>query len=354
MNINGIKNLKSYGLGVLCGSSCFAIVVGAGLIWWTSKGYYSPFPFAGLITGYAICFGNYLSTWFSFAKSWRKNVAFRKRLQYFLVSFALSNILTIQYNVIAKFLLVFKDNYQWIIALTLPIFLEFNLWLVTLVANKASSGDTRSVEVACIHVMGTRHALFLAVTLGSIATSTSSWVILGSDFLINLFTVVRILRLKKKVPNDLNKQIDLLQDLILNEMIEFVVPLVYCLCFATAYLGPNAKIIGNVGCSYFQYNKVENFQKTIENIATFFIVDVFSLLSNSLILWIFARINVYRALCIYVKEYGVLFTVNLTFILYTVSNNPPFCLMNIFYKVSIIFYLSKISIISNLFFSILL
>ena len=120
----------------------------------------------------------------------------------------------------------------------------------------------------------------------------------------------------------MNKQIDLLQDLMLNEMIEFVVPLVYCLCFATAYLGPNAEIIGNVGCSYFQYNKVENFQETIENIATFFIVDVFSLLSNSLILWIFARINVYRALCIYVKEYGVLFTVNLTFILYTVSINP--------------------------------
>ena len=81
----------------------------------------------------------------------------------------------------------------------------------------------------------------------------------------------------------------------------------------------NGNVIGNIGNSYFQYNKVENFKESIVNIAAFFFVDVFSLFSNSLILWKFARINVYRALCVYLKEYGVVFTINLTFFLNIVS-----------------------------------
>ena len=318
MNISGIKNWKSFMLGLLSGSTIMTIGSSVAIIWWTNR-YYNPVPFSGFISGYGLAIGEYLALWFSFPRGWRKNGTFRKRLKYFLVAFALANILTVEYNVIAKFLLIIDDNYQWIIALTLPIFGEFNVWIVTLLATKASDGDKRRTEVTCAHMMGTRHALFLAVTLGSIATPTSSKLILASDFLINLFIVMRLIRLKKKNPLNLDKQIDLLQDLILNEMVEFVVPLVYCLCFITAYLGPNSFMIGNVGNSYFQYNKIDNFEETIENIAIFFIVDVLSLLSNSLILWIFVRINVYKALCVYLKEYGVVFTINLTFILYTVS-----------------------------------
>ena len=331
MNIKRIKNLKNFGIGLFAGILSFGAMGGFMELWATS-GYYKPVPFSGFLGGYSIAMGNYISVWFSFPKNWRNNFAFRKRLQYFLVAFAISNILTVQYNVIAKFLLVYKDNYQWIIALTLPIFCEFNEWIVTLLSLKACNGDTMSVKVACAHLMGTRHALFLSVTLGSIATVTSSRVILASDFIMNLAIVGNIIRTRKKYPQNADKQISLLQSLILNEMIEFVVPLVYCLCFSTAYLGPNANVIGNVGNSYFQFNKVENFKETIENIATFFLVDVLSLISNSLILWIFARINVYRAVCVYLKEYGVIFTINLTFILNIVSIQIRKSFMNIYSK----------------------
>ena len=321
MNVSGIQNTKNIVKGSLNGAICLGIVYSTLVYWWTSSGYFLPVPFSGLIGGYVITIGVYLTVWYSFSKGWRKNGVFRKRLIYFLVALAMSQILTIQYNVLAKLLLVFKDNYQWIVALSLPMFAEFNAWIVTFLATKACCGDALSVEVTSSHMMGTRHALFLTYTLGSIATSLSSNIILATDFLINLSIVVRLIRLKKKDPMNVEKQIELLQELILNEMIEFMVPLVYCLVFSTAYFGPNAGLIGNVGNDYFHYNKVENFEDTIKNISIFFSVDVFSLLTNASILWVMARINVYKAICIYLKEYGIVFTINLSFILYTVSSN---------------------------------
>ena len=185
MNISGIQNIKNIVKGSLAGTTCLGIVYSPIVFWWTSSGYFLPVPFSGLGGGYAITIGVYLTVWYSFSKGWRQNGVFRKRLICFLVALALSQILTIQYNVLAKLLLVFKDNYQWIIVLSLPIFAEFNAWIVTFLATKACSGDTLSVEVTTSHMMGTRHALFLTYTLGSIATSLSSNIILATDFLIN-------------------------------------------------------------------------------------------------------------------------------------------------------------------------
>ena len=61
--------------------------------------------------------------------------------------------------------------------------------------------------------------------------------------MINLSLVIRLIRLKKKDPLNAEKQIDMLQDLVLAEMIEFVVPLVYVLVFCSAYFGPNSTLI---------------------------------------------------------------------------------------------------------------
>ena len=89
----------------------------------------------------------------------------------------------------------------------------------------------------------TRRSLFLTYTLGSIATNTNSNIILATDFLIDLSLVIRLIRLKKIDPLNLEKQIDFLQDLVLNEMIEFIIPLVHLLVFFSAYFGPNSGLI---------------------------------------------------------------------------------------------------------------
>ena len=319
MNIKIINNWKNHAICSLLSIVALGIVWSLGTLLWTRLGYYPPVPFSGLIAGYGILICNYVTIWFLFKKEWRKITEFRKRLKYFILALALSQVLTVQYNIIAKFLLEYKDNYQWVIALTLPFSIEFNSWVVTKLATKASGGDIRTVEVNASHFMATRHALFLTYTLGSIATDTTSNIIMATDFLLYLSLAIRLIRLKKKDPYNAEKQIDLLQGLALSQMIEFVVPLVYVLVFCSAYFGPNAHLIGNVKNSYFQYNKVENVVESIKSIGIFLLVDIFSLISNTVILRTFANISLYKALCVYLKEYGVIFTINLTLIFYTVS-----------------------------------
>ena len=69
------------------------------------------------------------------------------------------------------------------------------------------------------------------------------------------------------------KAIDLLQELVISEMVEFMVPVFYLFVFIAAYYGPNAKIIGNIGNSYWQFNAVKDVGKTIEFISMFFFID---------------------------------------------------------------------------------
>ena len=125
--------------------------------------------------------------------------------------------------------------------------------------------------------------------------------------------------MKQKNLENVGKQMELLQDIMLAEMVEFVVPLVYLFCFITAYYGPNAEIIGNIKNDYFQCQKVEDPVHAIQNMAMFFFIDSGSLILSSFILWTFGRINLYRAFCFYQKEYGVVFVINTTFILFIVS-----------------------------------
>ena len=77
---------------------------------WTRIGYYPPVPFSGFIGGYGVAMSQFFAIWFIFDKEWRKITEFRKRMKYFLTALGLSQILTIEYNVLAKFLFEYKDN----------------------------------------------------------------------------------------------------------------------------------------------------------------------------------------------------------------------------------------------------
>ena len=80
-------------------------------------------------------------------------------------------------------------------------------------------------------------------------------------FHITLPTVLSIYT-RKKNPANIEKQMELLQDLMVNEIVEFMVPLSYLTCFSVAYYGPNANLIGNVGSSQWQFVAVDDFQHT--------------------------------------------------------------------------------------------
>ena len=89
---------------------------------------------------------------------------------------------------------IVPKKYQWILALTTPLVREFWVWIGAKVAFKASGTMKASTKYICQHYMETKHAVFLAVILGGVATTESTYCILALDFAINLYHTIRIIK----------------------------------------------------------------------------------------------------------------------------------------------------------------
>ena len=82
------------------------------------------------------------------------------------------------------------------LALLSPLFREFWVWIAPKPSYKASgtgSEGNTTAKFLTQHYMETKHAVFLAVILGGVATPESTYCILGMDSLINLYHSFKII-----------------------------------------------------------------------------------------------------------------------------------------------------------------
>ena len=126
--------------------------------------------------------------------------------------------------------------------------------------------------------MSNIHAFAVCYALGTIATLETSIVMLGIDFFINISICFKIIYLKMKRPDDTEKIFKLLQELIINEIVEFIAPLNYLICLLICYFGPTADLIGNIGNDYWQYIPIDDLSRTVKYVFAFFLVDFGSLI----------------------------------------------------------------------------
>ena len=270
-----------------------------------------PLPFNGYLSLYFVILTSYIIIWYLIPNRWRKNCAMRKRLVSMIIALAMNQFLLSFYLVILKIMLSCNRKYQWVTALSFPIFREFSIWLSTKYARKAAMGDVRCAEIICHQAMCSSHAFVLAYTVGSIATIETTVVIISIDFFINVFICLRIIYAKRKKTADLDIQIKLLQELIINEIVEFMVPLSYLGCLTVGFYGPNSELIGDIRNGYWQYSPIEDIEHAIIYVLAFFLIDFGSLLISIVLLWTFCRINVLAAFTAIYKEFGLAFTVQI-------------------------------------------
>ena len=321
MNIGYIRKSRNIIRIWIVGSLLIIIIHLSGYITWTKLlSFRYPIPLNAYIYNYILFCGVYGIIWHCFPVNWRMNKSFRSRLKWFIGGMAINQCISMEYTIITKIFFATPEEYQWAIAIFLPLVREMNCWIITTLASKASHGDMMSVSISCTQNVGAGHALFLSYTAASTLTITTSIILFGMDYLINLYLTMKIIWLRKKKGNKVKRQIELVQELVINEMVEFIIPLSYLLCFLTAYFGPNSFLIGNVCNGLWQYAAVDGIDKTLETIAIFFIIDCLSGLSCFLILKIYANINILKALSYLQKEFGMLFAINITCPLNAVSS----------------------------------
>ena len=200
MNIDSIKSIRNFFIMFITAAVVVFILYAAEYtIWNILLNYPYPVPMNGYVlaaTGMLVFF---TTLWYRFPPNWRKNQFLRKRLISFIIAIILNQTCLFQYLVLTKILLMVPEYLQWIVALFLPLIREFNIWIGSKWATKASGGDTTSAVMACEHAVGTTHALFLTYTVGSNATNITSSLLLVTDFAINAFTCLRIIYIRYTV-----------------------------------------------------------------------------------------------------------------------------------------------------------
>ena len=87
---------------------------------------------------------------------------------------------------------------------------------------------------------------------------------------------------------------ELTEELTLTERVETLVPLIYMLCFAIAYYGPNAEIMGNVKLTLWHFKSVLDIENYMKNLFMLFSLDFISLVINWIILKTTCNINMFK------------------------------------------------------------
>ena len=123
-------------------------------------------PFAGYMPSYAASLAAIYSCWFLFPREWRKNKKFSTRLRWASVAVVLSFfIFATAYVGLALLFLVIPADYQWAMALILPVVREIFTFAVDFAAVRAAGHEYTSVKISAEH----------SVTSKNIAKSSLYW-----------------------------------------------------------------------------------------------------------------------------------------------------------------------------------
>ena len=314
LNTDYIRTLKTF-------AALFsAVVVVSGIefalsyyIWAFVFGLRYPVPLIGYINFFTMTVTNLSMIWFQFPSTWRNNQAFRRRLKWNMLTILALNLCVAEYIGFTAALVLTPEGFQWVIAIILPFFREINVWITTSLLKNCHDGDPLGGKIYIIQCLSNIHSAFLAYSVGTLATLTTSIVIIAGDFIINILNSLRLIRLKHKEDNFENnmERIDIILDLVISELTEALTPLTYLGCVIMAYYGPNAETIGNIRNSWFHFSEIEDFDYSLEIVAALFFFDLGSVAMTAGLLWKFCHINLFQAFAALQNEFWLAFGNNL-------------------------------------------
>ena len=139
---------------------------------------------------------------------------------------------------------------------------EAHIRLSGLAIKKSCNGDEKFSIIILNYAINTYYVMNLCMILGSVATNSTSIVLLGVDYATNVWLAVKLAWTNKRGTSTTQEQIDLLQDLALGELVEFQGPVAYMLLFVSLANGPNFQLFGNMGLViYSHYQSLMNIVK---------------------------------------------------------------------------------------------
>ena len=303
MNID--LGYRCYLASVVVGTGVFYLVFFFYFFIWTHVLHLPfPMPFHNYLCAFSTLFACIVVIYFGFPQDWRMDRKFRRRLKFWIYDCMYSSFVVIQYDIAAKILHNYQNDYQPAAALILILIRELHAWIKRKYICEMASGDEPGANVAGMISVATKYTMHMCYILGTSSTLPTEIFLVGFDFIFNIYTCLRLVWLHKRRPEDVEEQIDLIQELALNELMEFISPLSFIIAFILAYTGPNAKLIGNISITIWHYEAIEDAPEFLKVILILFFVDFCSTIISTILLWVFCKINFITVLLATQKEHG--------------------------------------------------
>ena len=296
MGISGKKTVRTcvaaYGYGTLA-----ACITSGGfyIIWVHLFGLPSPMPFQGYITAVVAWYAMFVVFWCQSSNQWGTSSNIRNKLMFCLLFLNMLYAVELSYKVIHMLFIVIPSYMHWILVIVLIAARELHVWGLSYLGQKIAGYPDLSVEIAAAVTAVSRYSIFLLVHGGSIMNPATGYAVLAIDMLINLICCFTIMWCNQNVSvKNRKRQVKATLNLIINESVEFIMPITYGIVLLLAYFGPNGEILGNIKSNLWHYTSIENIGDTLTWIAIMFSVDFLSLIASITLLKCFCKMDIVR------------------------------------------------------------
>ena len=282
------------------------------LFWSDVFGYLEPFPFRQTASAYLGLVALFARVWNLIPKDQRLDPVMRTKCKTYMGGALWTTFATMQLVVIATVFENTSKNYQWLISLIVPLTKEINDRILDkLISRCASPENVVHAKFVGRISINVAYSFWLAITLATIATDATGYILLGINFSIDMSLCYKAIKFGRKVSTEVSNTVkwqslktEVLTELILNETVEIFIPIAFIGSVSLAYFGPNKTKLWGVGC--------KSHKPRIEDILAFFIpvmkmalLDCGSVIVSGLSLWWYCRINIWREYCIRIKKYWI-------------------------------------------------
>ena len=285
-------------------------------LWSIVLGYNHPMPFIGLICYFPtklLSIGSFTILLSLHRVS--ESRFMQKQKKFMLYELLWIFIILLNESLSIIFTKLKNSDLQCMIAILIPVFKRLAKSVLSKVVKKLVGTENARANVLLGVSTNITYGLFVATRLAGARNSTIICIALV-DLLMQFMMSYKIVHLHAKVLNgdqetlQVEKNKEILK-LVLAEMCEGLVPLVYAICFAMSYYGPNANFIGNVGIEVWGYKAVDDATRTFLLSFGMFALDLFSLLINTMIIWVNCKVNLFQEFCIVLHEYWYIVSLEL-------------------------------------------
>ena len=280
------------------------------LIWSFFLGYFEPMPQKGYLIYNIGRIVLIIAFWFLIPNEDRIVPIFRQKCKAFVCFYFWTFFTVVLMVVMTKMMRSVSQDNQWIIALILLLEKEICGWIANKIITKAAiKGNHDKAKYTAQIANNLGFSLAYAISFTSV-TKTTEFLLLGIGFFMNMALVYKVVQLNGKVSTNgsesqqRNKMKEYaITDLILNEIVEIMVPTSFVISCYMGYYGPNKDTIGILGCTLWHQPNVENLIDFVSPVIEMALLDSCSLIVAGGILWWFCNINIVKECCKIIKKY---------------------------------------------------